>query len=315
MRRYGLILAAVLAVLGILGYAVFGKSDRNIATNHFENLPSAAERASETVSSTDSEHDPATVLSPRAAQPRSLRQTYDSSTDLFALDQDLRARADQGDDDAAMVLIDLENECRAFVLNGGTSAPGYDRFGIPDGWAKLHPDARNYVAALRVQEQSRCGRFAKTDFESHTVKLARLNKAAKNQNAEAKATLLADESMHWDTIPADHLASTVEDIVESGNARAIFGLSSVMYNPNRDQLFDVPAGSKLASEAYVLAACKLGMDCGPMSQLLANVCFNAGGCGYASYDAQLRELMLSPADMTTARQMADQIVEKTHHRP
>jgi hypothetical protein len=121
--------------------------------------------------------------------------------------------------------------------------------------------------------------------------------------------------MHWNSIPADRLAATVKSVIASGDPEAIFVLSGPMANGGREQLFDVPSGSEMASDAYVLAACQSGMDCGQNSQLLANLCFNGVACGYSSYDALLTGALLPPADVATVHQMAKQIVEKAGHHP
>ena len=249
----------------------------------------------------------------QSASPRSL---FETSDDLYPLSQELRLRAKQGDAAASIALMDIESECRAFVQSAGTSMPGYDRLSVPDMYVQKHPEARAYVQDLRTREQARCGRFTKQDLiGTYDQKLPLLRQAAKDGNAEAQARLLSEEMAHWDSIPADKLKSTVNYILASGDPQAIFFLSGPMSIPSSEGMFNVPSGSELASYAYVLAACRMGMACGQSSQLLANVCLNGMGCGYASYDALLAGNLVAPDELKTVRQMAQQIIDTSGHHP
>lgn len=238
-----------------------------------------------------------------------LRARYDASTDLFGLYQELHERANAGDPGALTAQADIEMECSMFIASHG------DRSDIPRGMQKRNPAiaTKPWVDALLARTNARCQRFTKSDLGTFEQRHAQLVLAAHEGSPGAKAQLLSE--MNTKQLPDDLFSATVKEIMASGDPDAIGRLASVMHKgvAGREQLFDVPSGSDSASYAYVLAACKLGMACGPNSQALANLCFNGVGCGYPSVDEAMKNALLPPAELIEVQKMAQEIIDHAGH--
>lgn len=237
---------------------------------------------------------------------------FETSNDLYGLFQELHGLADANDPQAIVALADIEDECRAFVLSGGIDG----RMTIPELAAKKKPVDRGFVDGLRQRTQSRCGRFNKSDFPTSEQERESLKLAAKNGSMAAQAELLSSLGPSSKDIPDEAFADSVHQILSSGEADAIFRLSGAMLIDGREKVLDVPSGSPVAAAAYEIAACRLGVDCGTNSRILANVCFNTGSCGeYSSYEAYLTANELTPIQAQALNQYVALILSKvrTHH--
>ena len=234
---------------------------------------------------------------------------YDVATDLFPLAQELRERAERGDPDVVAALAELESECWMFVLSRG------DRSDVPRFLQKRDPNIKPWVDSMLARSSLRCQRFTRNDLISYERLHEMLVAAAKQGSASAKARLLMG-TVDIEHLPDATLAGTVRDILASGNPAAIVDLSNVMgvRVQGREKLFDLPSGSETESQAYLIAACRLGFECGPNSRILANLCFNANGCGYPSVDALVQDTMLTPQEYRVMQQEVQQILAKIPHR-
>lgn len=233
---------------------------------------------------------------------------YDAATDLFPLAQELRERAERGDIDVVAALAELEDECMMFVLSHG------DRSYIPRIVGQRDPSIKPWLDAMLERTNSRCQRFTRSDLMRREQIHDLLVAAAKQGSPSAKARLLVG-TVDMQHMPDDVLAGTVHDILTSGNPAAFADLSAVMGArvQGREQLFDVPSGSESASYAYLFAACQLGLDCGPNSRILTNLCFNGIGCGYPSIQALMQDTMLTPDQYRSMQQDVQQILAKIPH--
>jgi hypothetical protein len=234
---------------------------------------------------------------------------YDTATDLLPLAQELREQVNHGDWRGAAALAELQDECFSYMRSRG------DRSAVPREAQRRNPAIKPWVDAMLARTTSRCQRFTPADLEPWQRMQDRVAEAARQGDAEAKARVL-DRTMRLDQIPDDTLAGTVKDIIASGDPAAFVDLSAVMgaRMDGREKLFDVPAGNEVAGYAYLLAACRLGLDCGPDSRILANLCFNGGGCGYPSIQALLQDTMLTPEQFRAAQAYVPQILAKVPHR-
>jgi hypothetical protein len=303
MHRNQWLVAGIISAVIIAGvvWAMHRSSERAMAVVPDGGLSSSV--TSPTTAGSDGE-----ISSMRAANSPHSRQSihdrYESSDDLFSLYQELRINADTGDAEALTTLADIEGECLMFLssVDGGAY--------IPNLVAKRDPEVKPWVDSMLSRRRARCHRFNKADLGTLDQRRAQLERAAQEGSIAAKLELMSERPLAG--VSDEELKTTVQQALASGNADTIARLSGVMHGQvaDRRSLFDVPAGSDMASDAYILAACRLGMNCGSNSQLLANACLRGYGCGYPSFEAMLSEKKYSPIDMAEARRMAEEILAK-----
>ncbi len=310
MRRNGLLLLVVI-VLGIGGYALYSHyfASRR-ATPPVNQTAAAGTAAFDSASETPRKNNVvsrSSVFSPVAPVHAGVHARYESSTDLFMLAQEMRELAIRGDPEALTTLVDIEFECGNFIRSDG------DLSQLPRMLQKQNPALKPAVDAVLARAKARCQRFTKSDKATYEQMHSQLVLAGQKGSPSAKAQLMTMMDTHL--LPDDLFVKTVEEIIASGDSDAIARLGGVMGRNvfGREQLFDVPAASDAAENAYYLAACQLGKDCGPNSQLLAQICLNGIGCGYQSFEALLRDKMIPPAGWAEERRLVAQIIKKAGH--
>ena len=217
---------------------------------------------------------------------------YVGATDLYPLAQELRERAERGDVDVVAALAELQDECLAYVMSHG------DRGFVPREFEKRDPSSKSWTEAMLERSRVRCQRFNRGDFLSHQRMNNLLIGAANRGSATARARLLMSDPQ-IEQLPDDVLASEVRGVMASADPGAIADLSNVMGTRvagrnDRQALFGAPAGTDTEEVAYLIAACRLGLECGADSHVLASLCFNGIGCGYSSVEAIARDRLLTP---------------------
>ncbi len=308
MRQKGLLLvaAALLAACGYLLLARRTTATHAVSVAHAIDKPSVSSPGAGATADAQTRTVPPSASSvPTTTDPFA---RYDAATDLFPLAQELRERAERGDPDVVAAFAELESECWMFVLSRG------DRSDIPRAIQQRDPKIKPWVDSMLARTNTRCQRFTRSDLISYK-RLHEMLVAAGNQgSAAAKARLLMG-TVDIEHLPDATLAGTVRDILASGNPAAIVDLSNVMGTrvQGREKLFDLPSGSETESQAYLIAACRLGFDCGPNSRILANLCFNGIGCGYPSVEAIVQDRMLTPQGYRMMQQEVQQILAKIPH--
>lgn len=243
------------------------------------------------------------VTAKAGTKTSSLRQRFEQSRDLFALVQEAKAAADGGDPTAKTVIADAMYECIDVIL------PPNSRHGGVYLVEKQHPELKGYVDALLAVDQARCGRFTKSDIGSLNAVLDEYASAAKAGSAKAMAMHLTYSNLA--AIPDQELAGDIQTIVSSGDPDAIGALSNLMglRAEDRASVFGSQSGSAMHQYAWQLAACQMGMNCGPGSALLRGYCLNGGMCGATSIDQVISTFLTSPAEYRTAVAESQQIVK------
>ncbi len=148
------------------------------------------------------------------------------------------------------------------------------------------------IEAALARRAGRCQRFTRADLVERGQQEELLGEAASRGDPQAQARWLVNADL--DHVPGATLVADVKNVVASGDPQAIYDLGNVMSArvEARRQLFDLPSGSEESSWAWVSAACRLGLDCGPNGLELQEICLS-GGC-YPSIDAYIRDAILSP---------------------
>ncbi len=288
MRRVAAILLFALLVAATVAY-LSGGARRVTHGQALRELPTAA--ASDPL-----------IAGPRPAAPyrgiaepsvlhtsTSLYARYEAATDLLPLAQELRERIRHGDAAAVAPLDRIEDECLMFMVSPGTRAGVTD---IPDMQEKLDPSMTGPIEAALARRTARCQRFTRTDLIERGQRVKLLGDAASGGDPQAQARWLVYSDLTH--VPDATLIADVKNVVASGDPEAINDLAPVMSArvAGREQLFDLPSGSEVSSWAWVGAACRLGLDCGPNGFELQQLCLT-GPC-YPSVDAYIRDALLTP---------------------
>lgn len=291
MRRVAAILLFALLVAATVAYLSGGARRAVTATDGqaLRVLPSAA--ASDPLIARQRPAAPyKEIAEPAVLQtPASIYSRYEAATDLLPLAQELRERVRHGDAAAVGPLDRIEDECLMFMVSPGTRAGVSD---IPDMQEKVDPSMTGPIEAALARRTARCQRFTRSDLIERGQREILLGEAASKGDPQAQARwLVYADLVH---VPDATLIADVKNVVASGDPEAINDLSPVMSErvAGREQLFDLPSGSEVASWAWVGAACKLGLDCGPHGFELQQLCLT-GPC-YPSVDDYIREALLTP---------------------
>lgn len=88
---------------------------------------------------------------------------------------------------------------------------------------------------------------------------------------------------------------TLRAVLAAGDPRALAGIPAWSYSAGVGATTYFPADSRRREALWVLAACALGLDCGPTSRMMLTICLQQGLCGYPSYAGYAYDYLLSPA--------------------
>lgn len=239
----------------------------------------------------------------RAAGPSTPRERFEQSRDLFALVQGLRAAADGGDAAAQTLIADAYLECIGVALD-----PAYRNPGVAPA-EEGHPQLKRYVGSLLAIHRERCGRLESQDVGGLQAIRTLYANAAKNGSSKALAMQLM-YNPDLDAVPDAELAADVEQIKNSGDPDAIGALSNLMGSraESRDVVFGTPSGTEMDEYAWLLAACEMGMECGPDSAVVRGYCLNGGICDANSVDRIIASDKLSASDYRMTLALSRQIV-------
>lgn len=245
------------------------------------------------------QRDGARVL--HAAPQSLLRQRFEQSDDLYAYAQALAPAVDRGEPEAVWLMSRVVEDCAGHAADPAGFARDTERLsGIRVAAATMH--------AARERVRERCRRFAASDGLS-IASAGRLRlDAARNGSLVAEAELLGMGQPLVDGQDyADELVARVRDSLDAEAFRAI---SPAMGGTGGPGVFSQPdIAPQFRELVWQLAACRLGLDCGPDSALMRSYCVNGGICsrdrhqGFEDfvYDAavprQSAELVRSMVDM------------------
>lgn len=267
MSRTWLIVLACACVLGATG-AWWWLGDRSPATALADPDAQVAARLQE------GSRPGAPDVEPRPSRPQSFRPRADFETapDLFVYAQRVSALARSGDADAQWMLSRVYDYCAGYATN--PTAYTNDTRAI----AALDVSTAPAMATARERVSQRCARFLPSDgLTRDVVQEARL-RAALAGNLPAEAALLAEGAPLSDA--PGYRGDLVQRVLASNDPQAFFALSSAMglaASGSEGELGAV-SGTWLAEIAWQLAACRLGLDCGPRGNLMTTYCAHGGIC-------------------------------------
>ncbi|MEB1528984.1 hypothetical protein [Xanthomonas sp. WHRI 7945] len=206
------------------------------------------------------------------ALPLDRRAALERSPDLYRSAQQLSAAVAQGDADASWLLSRIYDYCAGYAMDPAGFAA--DTRAIDA--ARLPTSARMVAARARVG--SRCAGFVPGDGLTRQAIVAQRVQAARGGNLAAEAALLALGQPLQPS--ADYKRDLVERVRASGDPDAYMALAPAMglAASGDDSLDERIAGTAFTELAWQLAACRLGLDCGPDSELMTRYCANGGIC-------------------------------------
>lgn len=273
-KPWYLLALPVAVLLGVLGYrggiglhaggggnaelAAVGAGAEVTTANGFSSGPAQPEVAA------------STAIGP--GLPVDLRAVFERGRDLYAFARELRAAADAGDAEAAWMVSRIHDYCgvyamdpRGYALDSSTLAS----MGLSDVPG---------LNAARERVSVGCVGFTAADAIGRGVILQERQQAAAAGNLAAEAALLAmGEPLKRD---ADYRRGLVERVLNSQDPEAFLAVSSAMgvTAAGDDAYRGMVAGDQFSQLAWQVAACRLGLACGPNSMLMTSYCANGGIC-------------------------------------
>ena len=226
--------------------------------------------------------------------------TTAASPNLFHQFGSLKQRAEAGDAVAQRLVAQLLVDC-ADVYEHPQRYTATELASIPDGSTEaMVINATN----ARVQD------CAQVEGGRHvTLKDAErwYEKAA--DNGDLAAWTIVNMLRH-PPLNADEAKGFLEDVMASKDPVAVFAYGNVMGGPLTENLGEgyAPLVSNAASLAWMLAGCRMGMDCGPESVLVDNLCLQQHVCGKGDYEQAMKGMMDSEADREALNQQIEKVL-------
>lgn len=275
-----LLVVPALALLGVVGYRAGGRvlppSDPGEVVAgevHAASLPDAPQSARELARQLIAMDRPNAVPS---GLPLDLRADIEGDTDLFAYAQRLRQQAAEGNAEARWMVSRVYDYCALYAMDPG----GYQLDNALLTGMGLSASAPMVQARERVAR--RCGGFVASDGLGRKLILTQRLQAAQSGNLAAEAALMADGQPLQQT--SEYRRGLVERVLDSRDPEAFMALSPAMGQRAAGDaaLQGLVVGDQFSELAWRLAACELGMACGPDSVLMNNFCANGGICSQDS---------------------------------
>ena len=244
---------------------------------------------------------PASAATPTPAQPASPGTVHTASAtkspNLYHQYRTLKQRAEAGDAVAQRLVAQLFVDC-AYIYDHPLKFTPLELSDIPAD----SPESMS-IGAHRALQQN-C-----TQVEGGarvTLKDAQnwYEKAAENGDLAAWAVV---NMLRHPPLTADEAQRFLEDVIASKDPVAVFAYGNVMGGPVTENLGKGYESlvSNNASLAWMLAGCRMGMDCGPESPPVNNLCLHQGLCGKGDCEQAMKSQIESEAD----REALDQQIE------
>ncbi|CTP92301.1 hypothetical protein [Xanthomonas graminis] len=303
-RKTWLLLAPAALLLGVVGY-------RALLLAAAPSLPPVAAVAAATPVAMDvldqDQRRRSSVQAVPATSP-DRRAALERSPDLYRTAQQLSAAVAQGDADASWLLSRIYDYCAGYAMDPA----GYAADTRAIDAAQLPMSARMAVARARVGR--RCAGFVPGDGLTRQAIVAQRVRAAHGGNLAAEAALLTlGQPLQSSAGYKRHL---VERVRASGDPDAYLALAPAMglAASGDDSLDERIAGTAFTELAWQLAACRLGLDCGPDSELMTRYCANGGICSpdpTQDFSSFVYDAAVPRQGTDTMNEMVNKLVETT----
>jgi hypothetical protein len=298
----------VLVVVGLIALGAYFFSNRSlsaVSTVAAKVAPASNDDANNNASPESLSTAKVSAGTPTAKRALTPRARFEQSRDLFDLVQELRGAADSGDVEAKTIIADSLYECVSMAQSPDSRYMGAQQA------EKKSPELKGYVDGLIATDKQRCGRFVKADIGGANAQSIVSMYANAADSGSAKALAMELQYSNIDSMPDATLAADIQRIIASGDPDAIGALSNLMGGRAEDRpaAFGPMSGQEIQQYAWLLAACQMGMNCGPDSSLVREYCLNAGSCGFTSIDQIVSSNYLTPTDYSSAVVKSHQIIK------
>lgn len=207
-----------------------------------------------------------------AGLPLDLRAAFENGRDLFAYAHQLQAAADAGNAEAGWMASRIYDYCGVFAMD-------------PSGYAldsaalqRMDLGAISAMLAARGKVRQGCAGFTAADGLGRARLLQQRLASAKGGNLAAEAALLSMGEPLSNT--PEYRRELVERVQSSQDPEAFLAISGAMGTAaaGDDAYRGMVAGTQFSQLAWQVAACQLGLACGPGSPLMVAYCANGGIC-------------------------------------
>lgn len=274
-RKAWLLTLSAIVLIAAAGYHA-GDSERAPDTREWSDITRAAVSASVPAPAT-----PASATAPAVREwsaavapglPLDLRATFETTPDLFGYAQQLRRAGDLGNAEATWLLSRISDYCASYALDPQGYALDNQTLATMDLKA-----APGFIGA-RERVGQRCIGFTRGDGLGRTLALTQRRQAAMAGNLAAEAALLAAGAPL--SREPGYRRVLVERVAHSRDPEAFLALSPAMgaAAAGDDAYHGLVAGDQYSQLAWQMAACELGLACGPNSTLMNSYCANGGVC-------------------------------------
>jgi len=208
----------------------------------------------------------------RPGLPLNRRAGFEAAGDLYGYAQTLAVAARGGDAEANWMLSRVYDYCAAYAID----PLGYDS--DSHALARLSAPGVAAMQSARERVSQRCAGFGPGDGLTAQRLARQRGEAALAGNLAAEAALLS-LGQPLDRSPA-YRRGLVQRVLDSRDPEAYLALSTAMgaAASGDDAYRGFVAGDPFAELAWQVAACQLGLDCGPDSALMTSYCANGGIC-------------------------------------
>lgn len=206
--------------------------------------------------------------------------------------EDLKKRAKAGDALAQRLLAETYDGC--YFVN-------IDRENFMDS-LDFYRQMIRAPAQLSVLEQVAAERFAQCGaVDGGAIAPMQLvtgwyAQAAENGDLAARLMDNAFKQKRLDTAEA---AEQLEEVLGSNDPAAVFAMGSTLHS-NYPASADGPAAGLMtgehAGEAWMVAGCRMGYDCGPSGKLMGTLCLVQNACTGEDFEAYLKREMMNEAE-------------------
>lgn len=265
--------AVLLAVFGLRnGTATQGAESREMAAAMVVpgKFSDEAAKANSDAAAPESGSERGTAIGP--GLPLDLRAAFESGHDLFGFARQLRSAAAAGDAEAGWIVSRIYDYCGVYAMD--PQAYALDSSTL----ASMGLEAVPGLIAARERVGRSCAGFSAADGLGSALMLQQRRTSADAGNLAAEASLLAmGKPLRED---AAYRRGLVERVLNSQDPEAFQAISGAMgvAAAGDDAYRGFVAGDQFAQLAWQVAACRLGMACGPQSSLMTGYCANGGIC-------------------------------------
>ncbi|UNK51010.1 hypothetical protein MNR01_08465 [Lysobacter sp. S4-A87] len=266
------VVVVALSILFVVGVAWVRNGRSSVGVDSTLQMGAVGAVVAQSSSGGDVAPSQAITVAPVTGHVPQIRVEFERSDDLFAYMQSLEPAVRDGDADAMWMVSRVYDYCSGYAM--APSAFARDTQVIRDMAMRGSPA----MVAARERIGRRCARFVPQDDLSPRMIVAKRVEAAEAGSLAAEASLMASGKPVKEG--EAYVRDLVERVKESKDPDAYSALSPEMgiASSGRVALSDQVAGTQFSELAWQLAACRLGLDCGPQSSLMTSYCANGGIC-------------------------------------